>query len=66
MSQVAKDVCTFLRWASEPEHDHRKRMGLKVNVGEGAQWAWEGAGDWAGSLPPARSSEPVSLPPRRC
>uniref|UniRef100_A0A667IJJ2 Cytochrome c1, heme protein, mitochondrial n=1 Tax=Lynx canadensis TaxID=61383 RepID=A0A667IJJ2_LYNCA len=28
MSQVAKDVCTFLRWASEPEHDHRKRMGL--------------------------------------
>lgn len=30
MSQVAKDVSTFLRWASEPEHDHRKRMGLKV------------------------------------
>lgn len=30
MSQVAKDVCTFLRWASEPEHDHRKRMGLKM------------------------------------
>uniref|UniRef100_A0A7N5KM00 Cytochrome c1, heme protein, mitochondrial-like n=1 Tax=Ailuropoda melanoleuca TaxID=9646 RepID=A0A7N5KM00_AILME len=29
MSQVAKDVCTFLRWASEPEHDHRKLMGLK-------------------------------------
>jgi len=32
MSQVAKDVCTFLRWASEPEHDQRKRMGLKVCV----------------------------------
>uniref|UniRef100_A0A8C5PLK7 Cytochrome c1, heme protein, mitochondrial n=1 Tax=Leptobrachium leishanense TaxID=445787 RepID=A0A8C5PLK7_9ANUR len=30
MSQVAKDVCTFLKWASEPEHDHRKLMGLKV------------------------------------
>ncbi|XP_069737838.1 cytochrome c1, heme protein, mitochondrial-like [Phaenicophaeus curvirostris] len=30
MSQIAKDVCTFLRWAAEPKHDHRKRMGLKM------------------------------------
>ncbi|XP_001371129.2 cytochrome c1, heme protein, mitochondrial [Monodelphis domestica] len=30
LSQLAKDVCTFLRWASEPEHDHRKLMGLKM------------------------------------
>ena len=30
VSQMAKDVCTFLRYAAEPEHDQRKRMGLKV------------------------------------
>jgi len=30
MSQLAKDVTTFLCWASEPEHDERKKMGLKV------------------------------------
>lgn len=29
MAQQAKDVSTFLRWASEPEHDQRKRMGMK-------------------------------------
>ena len=29
-SQLAKDVCTFLKWAAEPEHDTRKRMALKV------------------------------------
>lgn len=30
MSQIAKDVCTFLRWTGEPEFDDRKRIGLKV------------------------------------
>jgi ubiquinol-cytochrome c reductase cytochrome c1 subunit len=32
-SQMAKDVATFLAWASEPEHDDRKRMGLKWMLG---------------------------------
>ena len=27
---MAKDVVTFLTWASEPEHDDRKRMGMKA------------------------------------
>lgn len=31
LSQLAKDVCTFLKWAAEPEHDTRKRMFIKVN-----------------------------------
>nr|CAD7430780.1 unnamed protein product [Timema monikensis] len=29
-SQVAKDVCTFLKWAAEPEHDQRKLMCIKL------------------------------------
>jgi len=33
MSQIAKDVCCFLRWAAEPEFDDRKRIGLKFVVG---------------------------------
>jgi ubiquinol-cytochrome c reductase cytochrome c1 subunit len=31
-SQMAKDVSTFLAWASEPEHDERKRMGMKAMI----------------------------------
>lgn len=30
VSQMTKDVCTFLKWAAEPDHDDRKRMGMKV------------------------------------
>lgn len=29
-SQLAKDVSVFLKWASEPEHDDRKRMLIKA------------------------------------
>lgn len=29
MSQMAKDVSTFLMWAAEPDQDNRKLMGLK-------------------------------------
>jgi len=32
MSQTAKDVSTFLRWAAEPEHDTRKRWTIKMNL----------------------------------
>ncbi|QGN15275.1 cytochrome c1 [Kluyveromyces marxianus] len=31
-SQMAKDVTTFLQWCAEPEHDERKRLGLKAIV----------------------------------
>jgi len=29
VSQMAKDVAVFLAWASEPDHDDRKKMGVK-------------------------------------
>jgi hypothetical protein len=32
-SQLAKDVCTFLKWAAEPEYDQRKLMLIKVSIG---------------------------------
>ena len=31
-SQMAKDVVTFLSWASEPEHDERKQYGIKAVI----------------------------------
>jgi len=31
-SQMAKDVVTFLHWAAEPEHDERKKYGIKAVI----------------------------------
>lgn len=31
-SQMAKDVVTFLNWAAEPEHDERKKVGIKAII----------------------------------
>lgn len=31
-SQMAKDVTTFLSWAAEPEHDERKKNGIKAVI----------------------------------
>jgi len=31
-SQMAKDVVTFLHWAAEPEHDERKKIGVKAVI----------------------------------
>jgi len=33
VSQMAKDVVTFLTWASDPHHDERKRWGMKLIMG---------------------------------
>ncbi|MDX1950197.1 MAG: cytochrome c1 [Rickettsiales bacterium] len=32
VEQMAKDVVNFLQWASEPEMEHRKSMGVKVLI----------------------------------
>ncbi|KAI9025522.1 cytochrome C1 family-domain-containing protein [Hyaloraphidium curvatum] len=44
-SQLAKDVIEFLSWASEPEHDERKKMGWKFlainTLFLGLAWYWK-------------------------
>ena len=32
LSQLAKDVCTFLRWSADPHHDGRKKLAVKVGI----------------------------------
>jgi len=29
---MAKDIVTFLSWAAEPEHDERKKLGIKAVI----------------------------------
>lgn len=45
VSQMAKDVATFLTWCAEPEHDERKRMGMKaiavLSLAAGAMWYYK-------------------------
>ncbi|KAL4267240.1 Cytochrome c1, heme protein, mitochondrial [Pleurotus pulmonarius] len=38
-SQMAKDVVTFLNWAAEPEHDERKKYGIKAVILFSTLWA---------------------------
>jgi ubiquinol-cytochrome c reductase cytochrome c1 subunit len=49
-SQMAKDVVTFLSWAAEPEHDERKKMGLKAVIILSTLWGlsiWIKRHKWA-------------------
>ena len=49
-SQMAKDVTTFLAWASEPEHDERKKMGMKAMImlaGLGVMFYWWKRHTWS-------------------
>ncbi|CAN8025112.1 unnamed protein product, partial [Ixodes persulcatus] len=45
VSQMAKDVCTFLKYCTEPEHDERKRMFIKSTMMFvlliGVSWYWK-------------------------
>lgn len=50
-SQMAKDVVTFLAWASEPELDQRKKMGMQASIiltGLLAMSIWVKKFKWAG------------------
>lgn len=63
-SQIAKDVTQFLCWAAEPEHDERKRLGLKAVVILGMMIgasAWLKRWKWA----PIKSRKIVYRPPNK-
>ncbi|GAA5998568.1 ubiquinol--cytochrome-c reductase catalytic subunit CYT1 [Rhodotorula paludigena] len=61
-SQMAKDVVTFLAWASEPELDQRKKMGMQATIilsGLLALSIWTKKFKWA----PIKSRKLVYNPP---
>lgn len=62
-SQMAKDVVEFLNWAAEPEHDQRKKMGMKALIVLGTLTAlsvWIKRYKWA----PIKNRKLVYNPPR--
>lgn len=63
-SQMAKDVTTFLHWCSEPEHDERKRLGLKAVIVLSSLYllsVWVKKFKWAG----IKSRKIVFNPPKK-
>lgn len=63
-SQMAKDVTSFLNWAAEPEHDDRKRAGLKAVIILSSLWAlsvWVKRWKWA----PVKTRKFIYNPPKK-
>ncbi|KAK9457764.1 cytochrome C1 family-domain-containing protein [Dipodascopsis uninucleata] len=62
-SQMAKDVTSFLNWAAEPEHDVRKKTGLKALIIIGSLWAlslWVKRFKWT----PIKTRQVLYKPPK--
>ncbi len=62
LSQMAKDVSTFLRWTSEPFHDDRKRYGIKVSGVLGARAVAQGPNSCTASGSGARAVRLLPAP----
>ncbi|KAK9463305.1 cytochrome C1 family-domain-containing protein [Lipomyces oligophaga] len=62
-TQMAKDVTSFLNWAAEPEHDDRKKAGMKAMLIIGSLWAisiWVKRFKWS----PIKTRRIVYKPPK--
>lgn len=63
-TQMAKDVTSFLNWAAEPEHDDRKRAGLKAVIILSSLWAlsvWVKRWKWT----PVKTRKFIYNPPKK-